>query len=283
MPKYIYRVARQDLAVADLVLEAKVDEGFEVIDIGIIGGAAGLVAQLIIGNEVMTGFPCDNGAENIVPVPGLETNQNPLLSTLLKKFPALPMYKVSSGERLVISSGGAAGVAKVFYRQFSGAEIPAKTVDGASEGPSRLFFSHGKSEVTVGIGATVDVIANIELNPVGVPGFPFAELVPVNTEFDLLGFCCQLGAGSGANVTFDGLRLWKLQESILVRDQGFIIPGLYPYSRDNVDKPMFTLPTPLTFLGQEEFKVEVRTTNAGAGAQLSQIFFTFAFLMRFLK
>jgi hypothetical protein len=283
MPKYIYRVTSQDLAVADLILEARVDEGFEVIDIGIIGGAAGVVAQLIIGNEIMTGLPCDAAAENIVPVPGLETNQNPLLSTLLKKFPALPMYKVSSGERLVVSSGGAAGVCHLLYRQFAGAEISAKTVDGASEGAQRLYFSHGKSEVTVGIGATVDVIAATELNPVGLPGFPFGELVPVNTEFDLLGFCCSLGGGSGANVTFDGLRLWKLQESILVRDQGFVIPGLYPYNRDNVDKPMFMLPTPLNFVGQEELKVEVRTTNAGAAPQVSQIFFTFAFLMRFLK
>lgn len=279
--KYIFRVLRQDLAVANLILEAKVDEGFEILKIGVGAGAAGLVAQLIIGNEIMTGIPCDNGAENIAPVPLLETNQNTLIDHIRKMFPFVPLYKVSSGESLVLSSGGAAGVGYVFYRQLSGAEIPLKSAEGASEGKSRLYISHGKCLQSIGAGLTADIILATPLNPVGTTGFPFGEVCPVNTEFDLLGFATQAGAGCGANTTFDGLRLWKLQESLLVRDQGFLIPTLYPYPRDNVDKALFTLPEILTFRGNEEFKIEARCTNAGAGAQNAEVFFTAVFLLRY--
>jgi len=279
--KYIYRVARQDLAVANLELEARVDEGFEVLDIGIRNGAAGLVAQLIIGNEIMSGIPCDNNAENVAPVPRVETNTHNLFAEILKYFPDIPLYKVSAGEKLVISSGGAAGVANVFYRQLSGAEIPPKTAAGASEGASRLYISHGKTLQNVGIGLTADLILATPLNPVGTVNFPFNEVVPIKSEFDLLGFATSKGAGSGANISYDGLRLWKLQESLLARDQAFITPTLYPYPTDNIDQPLFLFPKRITFAGNEEFKIETRVTNAGAGIQAAEIFFTAVFLLRY--
>ena len=281
--KYVYRVLRQDLATANLQLEAKVDEGFEVMEIGIASGAAGLVATLIIGNEVMTGIPCDDGAENLVPVEGIQTNSHPLIKTIKSKFPDVPLYKVSSGEILTITSGGAAGIAYLFYRQLSGAEIPAKSAAGASEGTSRLIIQHGKNLTSVGAGLTVDLIIATPLNPAGLPNFPFGELVPVNTEWDLLGFACQAGAGCGANTTIGGIRLWKNQESILVREQGILLPTLFPYPDAAIDKPIFLFPKPITFIGQEELKIEARATNAGGGAQNAEVIFTVIFVERFTK
>lgn len=281
--KYGYRVITQDLAVADLHLEAKVDEGFEVLDVGINGGAALLVATLIIGNEIMTGFPCSTGLENVVPVPRIDINTHQLIPTIVDKFPQVPLYKVSAGETLIITSGGAAGVAYVIYRQLSGAEIPAKSAVGASEGSSRLFISHGSITHAVGIGATEDFLVNVNLNPVGLTGFPFGELVPVNIEFDLLGLATNLGAASGAGILYDGFRIWKAQESILREDQAFVDPLLYPYNSDAVDQPIFTLPKALTFIANEELKIEARATGTGVGIENAVINFTVIFLMRFLK
>jgi len=281
--KYIYRVVTQDLAVANLSLEAKVDEGFEIMDVGITGGAALLVAVLIIGNEIMTGLPCSNNLECLVPVPRVDTNTHQLLADVVAKFPQVPKYKVSAGETVILSSGGAAGTGYLIYRLLTGADIPAKSAEGASEGLSRLFLSHGSITHATAIGATEDFIVSVGLNPVGLTAFPFGELVPVNVEFDLLGFATNLGAASGANVTYNGLRIWKAQESILRKDQAFLTPTLFPYPTNNIDKPLFTLPKPLTFIANEEMKVEARATNAGAGIQNAIINFTAVFLMRFLK
>jgi len=281
--KYIYRVASQDLAVANLSLEAKVDEGFEIMDIGISGGAALSVATLIIGNEIMTGIPCSALLECLAPTPLLEPNPFSLLKDVIAKFPQVPLYKVSAGETLILSNGGVAGTGYIIYRLLTGAEIPAKNAAGASEGLSRLFLSHGSITHATAIGATEDFIVNVGLNPVGLTAFPFGELVPVNVEFDLLGFATNKGAASGANISYDGIRIWKAQESILRKDQAFLIPTLFPYPSNNIVKQLFLLPKPLTFIANEEMKVEVRATNAGAGIQNAVINFTAVFLMRFLK
>ena len=280
--KYVYRVVTQDLAVADLTLEAKVDEGFEILDIGITGGAALLVATLIIGNEIMTGLPCSTGLENVVPVSRVNVNTHPLIPEIVAKFPVVPLYKVAAGEKVVITSGGAAGVAYLIYRLLTGADIPAKTAPGGSEGTSRLFISHGSITHAVAAGATEDFLVNVPLNPVGLTGFPFGELVPVGIEFDLLGFATNLGAASGAGVTFDGFRLWKAQESILRLDQAFIDPLLFPYNQDAVDLPIFTMPKLITFIANEEFKIEARSTNPGMAPANAVINFTAILLMRFI-
>jgi len=279
--KYLFRVAVQNLAAADLNLSANVDEGYEVMEVGVHGGAAGLVATLIIGNEIMTGIPVDAGAEHVAPVPFVDANQNNLMKNILKNFPQVPLFKVSSGETLTLTSGAAAGTGYVIYRQLSGAEIPPKTAEGASEGKSRLWVSHGKTFVSVGAGLTADLILATGLNPVGLTAFPFGEVCPVNTEFDLLGFATSKGGGGGADITYTGLRLWKLQESLLVADQGFLTPDLFPYPYDTVDRPLFTLPKVLTFKGNEDFKIEARVHNAGVGAENAEVFFTAVFLLRY--
>jgi len=274
MKKYVYRVKSGNLATADLELEAKVGQAFEILELGIDGGAAGLVATLYIGGEVMTGLPAAAGAENVVPVPLIDLNFNTLMRMLQQKFPEVPTYKVCPGEKLVLTSGGKAGTGYLFYCRMMEDQLFTKDMPGASEGTPRLVISHGKAEWSVEAGATEDHDVDINLNPAGLTGFPYVERVPAGKNYDLLGFATRLGAGSGADISYEGIRMWKKEEAILSPDEAFVTPKLYPYNVDTAALPAFLLPEKLTFVPEEAFKMEVRAKNAGTAAQTAQIFLT---------
>ncbi len=275
--RFTERVKIQDLAVGDLELDARVGEGFIIKSIGIDSGADGLVSRLLIGDELMTGIPADSGEENVVPVKGKNTNTWQLIETLRKRFPELPEYKVSEGEKLVLTSDGSAGVGYIFFQQLGAEQIPRKEDPGGSRGKDRLFVSHGQINQNVAATTTEDIVAAVSLNPTGLPDFPFGALVPAFETFELMGFSVSTGAASGANITFDGLKLWKRNESILARDEQFVEPSIFPYNKDDIDKPMFRFPVKYVFGGNEELKVEARITNAAGAPELAEIFFTFFF------
>jgi len=280
--KFVLRVLQQDLAVDDLILDALAREGFEILDLGVVDGAAGLVSRLLISSELMTGLPAAAGFENVVPVLGVDTNIFMLLSRIKSVFPDVPTYKVSSGERLVLTSDGAAGVGYVFYRELGEGDIPKPEQPGGSNSKVRLTVSHGRAfQTDVAVG-TFPIRALLSLNPAGQSAFPFGVNVPNNQEMSLLGFAVALGSNSEADVTLTGIRFWKEQSSILARDEAWADPALFPYPIDTAVRPHFLFPKPIVFKPNEEFLVEAQVVNGGAGVEDAEVIFSFFFLQKYL-
>ena len=274
MLKFKERVIKQDLSSADLELEANIGEGYKIRSVGVANGAANQVASLVIGGELISGLPCDNNAVNVVPVRGVEANNYRLIEVARKALPILPFWGVAPGEKLVLSNGLATGVGYVFYEHYTEGDVPKKADPGGSKGPDRLIVSHGKFEGSITASVTEEKIAVTSLNPTGLPDFPFGQQVPSNETWELIGFATTKGAGSHADISYPGIRIWKRNQSILALDEAWTDPNIFPYNRDNVDVPYFTFPEPFQFLGNEEQKIEFQIANANVGAQTAQIFWT---------
>jgi len=278
--EYVYRVLHQDLASAELSLEADVDEGYEIIDIGIYNGEANLVEPLYIGDTVMLGIPADKGAVNVAPVVGKETNTHGLLATLKKAFPDIPLPACPAGKTIKMPKVSTSGEAYLVYRKLSGDQIPAKDAPGAPYGYPRLFISHGKASWTVSAGATETHRVDTSLNPSGFLPFPYAEDVPSEYEYDLLGLATYVNGTVGTNLTHTGIRMWKQEKALLAKDEAYVDPAIFPYNRDDVDKPFFTFPKPITFVADEECKIEVKVVSSDAGDQTANVYVTTFWLVR---
>jgi len=272
--KYVYRVVKQDLSSADLELAAKTGEGYEILEIGVTGGASGSITQCIIGEELMLYFPSGNNEENVAPVPGVDTNTYTLFKTIRQKYPDVPTLKVSEGQTLTVSNGKVAGNAYVIYRHLTGGDVPPKDAPGASDNPTRLLIFHNKAEASIDAGATVTLEVDTSLSPSGFPDFASGDKVPSGYVYELLGFCTRLGAGSGADITYNGIRLWKGEEALLSPNQNFVNPDLFPYNTNNVNKPMFLLPKKIVFEPGESYKAEVQVTNSGSAAETAVVYLT---------
>jgi hypothetical protein len=280
MEKRVYQVITADLSAGDLTLEAKYGQGFEVIELGVNSGGAGQIIDVILGGEKMLSLPVTTTKEHLAPLFPLDINPNTLFKTIRNAYPDVPTLKVSQGETLTIQGiSGLAGTCGLIFRELSGDQIPAKTADGASEGKNRLFISHGKALESIAVGSDVIEI-NSCLNPAGYSKFPFEQVAPVGTEFDLLGMSIRKGDGSGANITLNGFRVWKREESIIAPNEAFTSPLFFPYSDDTgLNFPTF-FSKRITFVGNERLLVDAQVTNAGVGAENAEIFVTCIFLMR---
>jgi len=274
----IIQIKRQALATADLELEADADEGFEILEIGCDGGAVGSACTLSIGGVSMLGWPTAADKEEVAPTPQVTANTHSLLKTLQAKYPDVPTWKVAPGEKLVISSGGATVNGNIYYRQLSADQAPSKTDPGGSQGPRRLFISHGKAEWTVPAGQTKVQRVNINLNPTPLRGFPWVEDVPAEKVYKILGLCTRRGDGSGANITYDGIRMWHKDISILAPEEEFLSPSHFPYPISGSDRDYFLFPKFILCKANEEVKIEVKASNAGAADETAQIFVTLLIL-----
>jgi len=272
--EFIWRVLEQNLATADLELQAQTGEGFEILDIGIKGGADDLVAKVIIGEENILCIPADAGNENMAPVFLVDDNIFPLIPYLREKFPDVPTPKVCPGEKIVISSGGAAGKAYLRYVHLLGGQVPADTDPGASRGITRLQLFHQAATWTIPAGATQERTVDINKNPSGFAAWVYPGEVPDGVDYQLLGSCTSKGAGSGPNISYDGIRMWKGEKAFLQKDQAYTDPNLFPYNVDTVRRPPFLLPEALTFVPSEKLKIEVKATNTGTTDETAEIFVT---------
>lgn len=282
MERFSYRVKSQDLSAAPLTLSATVQEGFEIFDIGIVGGAAGLVARLFINSELMGGFPADAGAEHVIPVPGVDDSIYPLISALRLRFPQVPTFKISAGETFTLDAALAAGTGYMFYRELTEGDIPKSNAPGGSAGKERLFVTHGKILQSITALSTEVNSVTESFNPIGVSTWPFVGQVPVGQEMHVLGMATRLGAASGADITYGGFRIWKQQSAILSPDQGIVNPLLFQYPNDLTIQPPALFNKPIIFRPNEDMRIEAQVTNAAVGAQNAEVFFTFYVLQKFI-
>jgi len=272
--EYSYRIEYQDLTAADLILQAEVGEGFIIDEIGISTGQPDLISPVFIGDTTMLCLPADDGAVHICPVGGKDINQNTLFATLLKKYPDIPLLKVPSGKTLKIPKIATSGKAYVQYRKVIGDQVPAPDAAGAPYGYPRLFISHSRVKWSVPAGATEyrDVTEN--MNPAGLIGFPAVGDVPAGYIYDLIGLATWTTGVVGTNITHIGIRIWKLEKSLLAKDEAWIDPSLYPYNRNDIDKPFFTFPKPISFVADETCKIQMQVKSTDAAPQVATVYVT---------
>jgi len=264
----------QDLSVADLELEAKTGQGFEVFEVGIDGGAADSKGVITIGGVTMMNFPASDGAEGVAPVPWIDENPNSLIKMCREKLTDVPTLKIPEGKKFVLTNDGVAGTGYIFYRELSEADIPRIDAPGAPNSLSRLFISHGKAEWSVAAGETEIHKVDTSLNVPELRDFPFEEAVPAGLRYRLLGFATRKGAGSGADITYSGIRMWFKEQSWLKTEEEWADPTLFPYNAANKYYPIRFLPTPMIFEPHQELTFEVQASNAGGSAETAQIFVT---------
>jgi len=277
--RYSWRILKQDLSSADLTLSADAYEGFEIYNIAVTGGASGSSITTYIGEEVMCSIPTGSGEIELLPLPRDQTNQFWFLPYIRERYPSVPTFKVGKSETFRISNGNVAGTAYIYYKHLEADQAPDPASPGGSASTTRLFVSHGKYEATIAANTTVEVQVTTGLNPIPLSKFPFEGSVPSGTKFSLLGFAIDPGPSNATDVKCLGVRFWKLEEAILVKDQGWAPPELFHYPINTKTYPLFLFPEPIVFNPEETLPVELKIQNTNTTTDLTgQFFITFIFL-----
>jgi hypothetical protein len=257
-----WRVKEQDLSVTpELMLEARVGEGFEILELGIDGVTVDSMLECVVGEEnILTGVN-NSSIDDCFPVPLLSTNQNPLYTTIRKFYTAVPTIKVASGEKLILTNTANVGKAFIFYVHYTLGQEPAKTVAGGSESLDRLQLFNAKNVKTIDAGATEIVTIDTNLNGKGFAKWVYPDKVPAGVDYNLLGISISKGAGADPQITVNSIRLWKAGKSILSPEELFSNARLYPYNNGAGTKRMFLFPEMIKFVTGEDCKIEVQVTN----------------------
>jgi len=280
MEKRSFQLLTHNLGSSDLTLEAKVNQGFEITEIALYHASAESKVDVIIGDEKMLWLETAPGLAEICPPAQSQVNPNTLLKSLRAVFPQVPTLKVCPGETLTITSvSGTAPVCTIYYRELTNEDVPKVTEDGASQGKIRLFHSLGTVTQAIGAGATVAFEVTTPLNLSGFSKFPFSGTVPVGKRFHLIGAYWYNSGSTGADITYNGLRIWKLEESILSQNELYIPMDSIKAPLVSVPKPVFTLPKPIIFEANETLVTEVSATNAGGGSENAIPFIGYLFLV----
>ena len=274
-----WRYVQQDLSAGDLILPGRSKRSYEILDVYITGHTGLDVPTLTVNDRLMLGMPSNTNAEQLFPNREISVNHRALLSMLRKKYPDVPTIKSTPGDDVVITDTAGSGIVTVIYRQIEDQGLFDGKEPGAPDNAMRLFISHGRYSVNIAVG-TENVIAAESQNPPGLTAFPFGEVVPANRTMELLGFSTLAGAAIGANTTYVGIRLWHQEEAFLVEDEAFLNPLQLPYMPANADHPITLMDKTRTFTQNERLRVEMQFTNAGAGAELAQAYFTALFIQR---
>ena len=262
--KFTYRTLEQVLSTtANLELKAETGEAYEIIDMAVDAGPANALLRVMIGTELMATPPVADAATELlkwVADAGLSLS---FFKQAKNAALPIPTFKVAAGEKLVLSSTEDTGTAYIVYKKWTEGQGPKKTDPGGSESKTRLFFLNGQTTETITAGATEVFEMKTSVNPAGQPKFPFEANVPVGWTFDVLALCTRQTDVTA--VTYDGIRWWKEESSLLGLADEFAEPDLFPY-QDGVDNMNINwFDEPIRFEENEESYFEVEVANSTGG------------------
>lgn len=277
--EFIDRFKEVDLAVEDLELEARTNEGFIIREVEAESSVIGASARIIIQDTTMLNIAIHDTNIGLIPLINRNVATLSFFKYMRKQYSDVPLLRVTEGEKFVITSGGIAGKARIRYVQVTGGEIPKPTDDGGSLAKNKLFVSTSHKNFSVGIGLTEIFEFDESKNPAGMFDFPFGEVAPANYVFELLGFALGF-ANKGANITIDGMRLWHIDQSILARDEAFVNIESFPYLPNTKDNRLHLMSAKEIISAGDELKVEVRLANAGVGVETVDMYCTMIFLQK---
>lgn len=275
----VYQFAQQNLATAALILGPRANRGYRIHDIGCIGVGAGQGVVVTVNDVRSIFIPCITDFSNVAYPKFIAGQTAGLLEQLNARFPGLPQIIAGSDEAITFERRNTASACTVYvwYEELDGQDIPDPTAPGGSLNDERIIIQHCYQSFTVGIGATSIVRMSNNNMPSGFRSFPFAEVVPSNRTMNLLGICSGADLSGGGDITVNGIRIWREEQSILSDEESFCPHEVFPYTLSTGDKRLGLMREPIPFIPNDEMKVEYSLTNAGVAAEDALMFTSLIF------
>ena len=269
------RFIESSTLASDLELEAKSGEGFIIKEIFGESAVEGEFLTLIISDTVMFSVLTDLAKIGLVRFPDAKENIRGLFAKIREKYPEVPLFRVSEGEKLVIKRLNDNTHVLVRYAHLTGGDIPKSTESGGTLSDNRLLISSGSEDAVITADLTEYLTTFISINPSGIIDFPFGVKVPAGYKLQLLGFCLDIGTTTGTAITITGVRLWFRDESILTPLQAYVSNDLFHYITTEGQLKPFLFDAPIEMVAGDELKTEVEVL--GTEADTATIYISFIF------
>lgn len=273
--KYVDRIIESATLSSDLELEAKSGEGFIIKDIFAESSGEGEFLTMIISDTMMFNALVEKHALGMLPFPSSNKNIKGFFSNIREKYPEVPLFRVSEGEKLILTKYSTATKVLVRYAHLTGADIPKSTESGGTLSDNRLLVSNGSKSGTTSTTSTEYVRDFSSMNAKGFIDFPFLEKVPAGYRMELLGFCLGKETTS-SDVDITGIRLWLRDESILKPNQSYCGVDLFKYLCIELQEIPFLFDAPIPLVVGDKLESEVSILNEYE-AQAYTIYLTFIF------
>ena len=182
--KYIDRFIESTDLATDLELEAKANEGFIIKDIFAESVVIGEYLTMIISDTVMFACLTESTEVGMLRFSDAKESIRGLFTKIRQKYPEVPLFRVSEGEKLVIKRLTDDTKCLIRYAHLIGADLPKSTENGGTLSDNRLLISSGSEAITVSADLT-EYLTNItSMNPSGIIDFPFNVKVPRVIEWN---------------------------------------------------------------------------------------------------
>jgi hypothetical protein len=260
------RVEEQDLSAGDLELEAREGESLRIIARGVAAAAAGTIVEEWIREETMVAYPSDDGDEAILKESVVERRQTDLMAVMRDMGYRAPELSIPEGQTYKISSSTDTGSATVLYEEMAA----GSAAGGQPGGPgtkTRTFVSTGQvtADLTAEAGPrTLEV--DETRNPSQLDGWPFAEDVASNYEFDLQALALQASVDStDTGASLDRFKLTSDESDFLARDSDLVDADHAQFpNADGTTMPLMFDPA-ITFSPGSDLDLTVEVSGADDG------------------
>ena len=273
--KYIDRFIESAALSDDLELEAKAGEGFVIKEIYAESSTEEEYITMIISDTVMFSSLVEVAEIGMLRFPDAKENYLGLFAKIREKYPEVPLFRVSEGEKLIITANEGTIKCLVRYAHLTGADIPKSSEPGGTLSDNRLFLSSGSKSGTTSGTVSEYVVDLVSINPKGLIDFPFLEKVPSGYRMELLGFCIGKDATS-TTITIEGLRLWFKDESILKPEQAYLGADLFKYISESGQLKPFLFDSPISMVAGDKLEAEVQIIDTANPTDYT-IYMTFIF------
>jgi len=264
----IFQLLDHDLSTGPLQFEARQNYAYEILEIGTSGLGTQDQLDVVIGTNKMAVLPMLENDIAVSPRIYGAISTKPFYWQLRQQYGNfIPYMIIGEGETMSISTTNPVGRVQVLMREHMTDNLPKNSDKGGSLSGVKTYATRGMQIVTVGAGLTVDARLNTSLVPAGYTRFPFEQYVLPNETISILGLAIVLGSGSGANITLDGVRLWRLNQSILAPNEAFVPVDNFPPMSIAEDRRLTLFDQPVVYDINESGIFEIQVTNAGLAAQ----------------
>lgn len=269
----IFQLLDHDLSTGPLQFEARQNYAYEIIDIGCTGLGTDDQLDVVIGTNKMAVLPMLENDLAVSPLIYGGVSNRPFYSQLKKQFGAfIPNMIIGEGEMLSISTVNPTGRVQVLMKEYMGDSLPKNSDKGGSLSGVKTYATKGVSIISVGAGSTLVARLDVSSIPAGYTRFPFEQYVLPNEVISILGFAINLGSGSGAGITVDGVRLWRLNQSILAPNEAFLPIDIFRPVGVIADQRMTLFEVPVTYDINENGIFEVQISNSGVGPEDAMVY-----------
>lgn len=245
------------------------NKSWEILEIGANGSGAGSSVVVNVNGVNVFLAPANTAVCGICVPPYVNVNMRGFYEQLQARFEDVPRILVCPGEKLSLYKGVAAATSDlwIWFRETEAPDLYTPDMAGGSQNPIRIFIAYFSHFPSIAAGATEIELMDTSRTPPGFRDFPINELVHAGYEYDLLGLAMGCDLSGAPNTTWDGVRIWHEDESILGIDEDFVSPTFFPSQDDGTDSRIFLLPEPRTFMSNQICKVEMQYTNSGGAAE----------------